>query len=250
MGQFSASFRFYAELADFLAGEVIAGRVVRSFEQSPSVKDQIEACGVPHTEVDLILVNGMSVDFGHRLQDGDRVSVYPVFEAFDISAVTKVRPEPLRVVKFVVDINLGKLARYLRLLGFDALSDGDLHDADLAQISAEQARILLTKDRPLLKRAVVTHGYYVRSVDPKDQIVEVVRRFDLAASIEPFGRCLECNGVIIVVDKAEVEHLLEPLTKRHFEEFRRCSACGRVFWRGSHYHRLATLVEQVRAVAG
>ena len=202
---------------------------------------------MPHTEVDLVLANGESVGFAFRLQDGDDISVYPVFESFDIAAVSKVRPEPLRETRFVVDINLGKLARYLRLLGLDAVSDGELQDTDLVDISVNQQRILLTKDRPLLKRSAVTHGYLVRAVEPEDQIVEVVRRFDLNRLIEPFARCLECNGLIEVVDKGEIEHLLEPLTKRYFEEFRRCPDCSRIFWRGSHYQQLAVLVEAVRS---
>jgi len=246
MGEHEATFRFYAELTDFLANDAGSGRVVRRFNESPSVKDQIEACGVPHTEVDLILANGVSVEFGYRLRDGDAVSVYPVFESFDISAISRVRPEPLREPRFVVDINLGKLARHLRLLGFDTMSDGTLDDEDLVEISVGQHRILLTKDRSLLKRAAVTHGYFVRNIQPDDQIIEVVRRFDLAGVIEPFARCMECNGIIEPVAKAEIEHLLEPLTRRHFHEFRQCSACERVFWRGSHFERLVTLVASIR----
>jgi uncharacterized protein with PIN domain len=148
--------------------------------------------------------------------------------------------------RFAVDVNLGRLARYLRLLGFDAISDGRLDDRDLAELAATEDRILLTRDRHLLKRSVVVHGYLVRTVMPTAQIVEVVRRFNLADRMDPFARCMECNGVIEEVAKREVDHLLEPLTREHFEEFRRCSECGRVFWRGSHFAQLATLIEGVR----
>ena len=240
-----ATFRFYAELSDFLAANVDSGRVVRRFDHSPSVKDQIEACGIPHTEVDLILANGLSVGFDYRLVDGDYVSVYPVFESFDIASLTRVRPARLRGMRFVVDINLGKLTRYLRLLGFDAVQDATFDDDDLVRISVDQGRVLLTKDRPLLKRAAVTHGYFVRSIQPRDQIVEVARRFDLAGAIEPFARCMACNGHIEPVSKAEIDHLLEPLTRRYFDEFRRCSSCERVFWRGSHHQRLEGIIATV-----
>ncbi len=234
-----ATFRFFAELTDFVGDP--SGRVVRRFTESPSVKDQIEACGVPHTEVDLILANGRSVGFDYRLGDGDHISVYPVFEAFDISSITRVRPEPLRVMRFVADINLGKLAKYLRLLGFDTTGASD--DDELVDISVGQRRILLTRDRALLKRAVISHGYLVRQMDPTEQIKEVVRRFDLVRLVEPFGRCMECNGEIDPVDKQEILHLLEPLTRQYFEEFRRCRGCGRIFWQGSHHERLVQIIE-------
>jgi uncharacterized protein with PIN domain len=242
-----ATFRFYAELNDFLGTDAESGTMVRPCDDSPSVKDQIEACGVPHTEVDLVLANGASVDFAYRLQDGDRISVYPVFESLDIAGVTRVRPEPLRKMRFVVDINLGKLARYLRLLGLDTITDGTADDAELVDMSVAQHRVLLTKDRPLLKRAAVTHGYLVRNIEPEEQIIEVVRRFDLAGLIDPFARCMECNGVIEPVAKADIEQRLEPLTKRYFSEFRRCPDCDRIFWRGSHYERLEALVDRIRA---
>lgn len=244
----TAVFRFYAELTDLLGPDADSGRVVRSFDEAPSVKDQIEACGVPHTEVDLILANGESVDFGYRLCHGDRISVYPVFESFDIQAVSRVRPEPLREMRFVVDVNLGKLARYLRLLGLDTAANGD--DVELVQISVAEHRILLTKDRPLLKRSAVTHGYLVRSDDPAEQMAEVVRRFDLGRLIDPFTRCMYCNAEVEDVEKAEVDHLLEPLTRRYFDRFRQCSGCERVFWRGSHFERLEAIVEAARAQAG
>lgn len=236
-----ATLRFFGELIDFLPVE---GRLVRvDVDDAPSVKDRIEACGVPHTEVDLILVEGNSVDFTYQLGPGDWVSVYPVFRSLDIDG--GLRPEP-PAGRFVVDVNLGKLAKYLRLLGFDATSDGDLDDGDLAEISAAENRILLTKDRNLLKRSLVVHGFFVREVWPKDQLVEVVRRFALAEQITPFARCMECNGVIADVAKADVMHLLEPLTKQHFDDFRQCVDCGRVFWRGSHFDRLMAIVDLVR----
>lgn len=245
-----ATYRFYGDLIDLLTLPDESGLVTRTFDESPSVKDQIEACGVPHTEVDLILVNGVSEAFSYRVADGDRISVYPFTSELGVEHVSRVRPEPLRNGSFVVDINLGKLARHLRVLGFDTVIDGNAHDADLVDISVSQRRMLLTKDRALLKRAAVTHGYLVRSLQPEAQIIEVVRRFDLAQSMEPFGRCLECNGLIEPVAKTEIEHRLEPLTKRYFDDFRRCRDCDRIFWRGSHFARLEALVKRVRVEVG
>ncbi|MDZ7621193.1 MAG: Mut7-C RNAse domain-containing protein [Candidatus Competibacteraceae bacterium] len=171
--------RFYAELNDFLPPERRQVDFPHAFQRHASIKDLIEALGVPHPEIDLILVDGMSVDFAYRARDGDRISVYPMFEAFDIQAVSRVRPEPLRVSQFVLDVHLGKLARYLRLLGFDTLYRNDYADAELARVASAERRILLTRDRALLKRAVVTHGHYVRAADPRRQVEEVVARLDL-----------------------------------------------------------------------
>jgi hypothetical protein len=236
-----ANLRFYGELIDFLATDKRIVTVAAA--DSPSVKDRIEACGVPHTEVDLILVGGEPVGFDYQLLPGDWVSVYPVFRSLDVGG--GLRPEPPSG-RFVVDVNLGRLARYLRLLGFDAVSGKDLDDGDLATISVDETRILLTKDRNLLKRSIVIHGYCVREVWPKDQLVEVVRRFGLAGLISPFARCIECNGVIEPVAKNEIEGRLEPLTREHFDEFRRCRSCDRIFWRGSHFEKLMAVVAEVR----
>lgn len=250
MAGYQATFRFYSGLTDLLANSVDSGRVVRRFDHSPSVKDQIEACGIPHTEVDLILANGASVGFDYRLGDGDRISVYPAFSSIDIASVTRVRPDLPQEIRFVADVNVSKLGRYLRLLGLDTVVAGNTDDADLVDVAVSQHRILLSKDRPLLKRGAVINGYLVRGVTPDTQLIEVVRRFDLGAIIEPFARCMECNGVVERIEKAVIEHRLEPLTKRYFDEFRRCPDCDRIFWRGSHFERLEALVDRVRAQSG
>lgn len=203
-----------------------------------TVKHLIEMLGVPHPEVDLILVNGQSVDFDYLVRGGDRVSVYPVFESVDIRGISKVRPEPLRSPRFVLDNHLGRLAGYLRLLGFDCLYRNDYQDRELAEISARQERILLTRDRGLLKRKIVTRGYLVRSDQPLKQAEEIIRRFDLASSVRPFTRCSRCNGRLISVEKSEVFDQLEPLTKKHYNQFTRCKECGQVYWRGSHFQKL------------
>ena len=240
-----ASFRFYAELNDFLD----VGRRHRDldfgFGVAPSVKDAVESLGVPHTEVDLVLVNGDSVDFGHRLGDGDRISVFPVFERLDIGRVTKVRPEPLREVRFVVDGHLGTLARRLRLLGFDALFEPGWSDAELAEISARERRILLTRDRGLLKRSAVTHGLFVRGDDPDDQIVDIVRRLQLSTRLRPFTLCTVCNAELHPVDKEEVRDRLPPRTQVEFDHFVECPDCRRVYWEGSHHEQLRGLVEWI-----
>lgn len=241
-----AYFRFYAELNDFLPADKRFTPLVHTFNFAASVKDRIESIGVPHTEVDLILANGESVGFEYLVQDGDRISVYPVFESFDIAVETRVRPEPLRETRFVLDTHLGQLARYLRLLGFDALYRNDYADEELVRISGEDHRVLLTRDVGILKRSEVTHGYYVRATDPKARVVEVLQRFDLFDDIDPFQRCLHCNGVLEPVDKGDIIDRLEPLTKKYYDEFRRCASCGQVYWRGSHFGDLLDFVEEIR----
>jgi uncharacterized protein len=237
-----ATFRFYAELNDFLAPGRRSTAFAHSFLDIGTVKDFVESFGVPHTEVDLILVNGEPVDFSYRVRDGDRVSVYPVFEAFDIAPVARLRPQPLRDPRFVLDTHLGRLAAYLRMLGFDTLYRNCYTDEELAEISRGEHRILLTRDVGLLKRGAVTHGYFVRDTDARRQLPEVVAGFDLAGRARPFTRCMRCNAPLEEVRKEEVIAGLPPRVAQFHDEFRRCPGCGRVYWKGAHYRRMQELL--------
>lgn len=247
MGQ--ASFRFYAELNDFLPLNQKQQTITFSFELSASVKDMIEALGVPHTEIDLILVNGVPVDFSYPVQGGDQISVYPVFEAIDISPLVRLRPKPLRETRFVLDVHLGRLAVYLRMLGFDTLYRNDYADEELARISSTEGRILLTRDRGLLKRSMVTHGYCIRTTNPRQQLVDVLRRFDLFDSLTPFSRCLHCNGLLQAVDKAAISDRLPPKTRQYYDEFRCCQNCNRIYWPGSHFQRMQQFIASVLSIS-
>ncbi|RPI99759.1 MAG: twitching motility protein PilT [Chloroflexi bacterium] len=245
-----AAFRFYAELNDFLPLTRRQIAFTHRFEGRISIKDMIESLGVPHTEIDLILVNGASVDFAYLVQDGDRISVYPVFESFDIKSLVRVRPEPLREPKFVLDVHLGRLTAYMRMLGFDALFPENYDDENLARISATEHRTLLTRDRGLLKRKMVTHGYCVRETDSRKQVSEVLRRFDLYRLIAPFQRCVHCNGLLEAVDKAAIHDRLEPDTLAYYDEFRRCPTCDRIYWKGTHYDRMQQFIQEIIAENG
>ncbi len=246
--------RFYAELNDFLPPD----RRFVSFRQplglQQTVKDLIEAAGVPHTELDVVIVNGTSVAFDHRPEKDDVISAYPMFESFDIGPILRLRPEPLRDTRFVVDSNLGGLARGLRMLGFDTLFRNDFADDEIARISASEKRVLLTRDVDVLKRKEITHGYYVRASEPIEQAAEVVRRFDLATSLRPFTRCLECNGLLEDASSDEVRELIPDGAAREHTEFTRCPNCGRVYWEGSHYTRMKKkineILERVRSKRG
>ena len=237
--------RFYEELNDFLPAEQRKITFQHNFKQSGSIKDMVEALGIPHTEIDLILINGHSVDFNYQVQDGDRISVYPAFESLDISPVTRLRPTPLRITRFVLDTHLGRLAAYLRLFGFDTLYRNDYSDKTLAEISANEHRILLTRDKQLLMRKQITHGYYVRTTQPRKQLVEIFQRFDLHKSQQPFIRCMHCNGDIRPVPKEEIESRLLPHTKTWHHEFWQCSQCHKIYWKGSHYQRLQQIVAAI-----
>lgn len=237
--------RVYAELNDFLPANRRQKRFEREVSGPTSVKDLIEGLGVPHTEVDLVLVNGDSVDFDRRVTNDDHVSAFPVFESIDIGPVTRVRPEPLRELRFVLDGHLGRLAAYLRLAGFDTLYRRDYDDDELAGISSRESRVLLTRDQPLLMRRAITRGYFVRSTAPQRQLREVVGRFDLASAAQPFRRCLRCNTLLRPVSKAEVLDRLPPKTRERYSDFYLCAGCDRVYWRGTHAAALERILAEV-----
>jgi hypothetical protein len=240
--------RFYAELRDFLPKYLRSGTVTRGFDVPGSVKDMIETCGVPHTEVDLIIANGHSIDFSHLVNDGDRISVFPLFASIDITPIVNVRPEPLPTIQFVADVHLGRLARYLRLLGFDTLYERDWDDPELVRISTAAQRVLLTRDVGLLKHRSITHGCYIRATDPREQVTEVVRRFRLAQQLTPFTRCMACNGALVHVAATEVADRLPLETRRNVDTFQVCSSCDKVYWKGAHHRELRRIVATARQV--
>ncbi len=238
-------FRFYEELNGFLPAEKRKKSFIYCFSPGQTVKDAIEAQGVPHTEVDLILVNEQSVGFDYQLQADDRIAVYPVFESLEIAAVSRVRPKPLRRPRFILDVHLGKLARHLRLLGLDALYRNDLTDEEIIDISLEENRIILTRDRGILKNSTVTHGYWLRSTDAMQQAREVMARFDLHQHIAPFSRCLECNGLVTELSTPPPKTTIPPKVAEIYQHFYRCDRCGKIYWQGSHYQKLRQKLAQM-----
>jgi uncharacterized protein with PIN domain len=239
--------RFYAELNDFLPQSRRFCDFKVTMPPHTTVKHLVESLGAPHTEIDLILVNGASVDFHHIPQHADRISVYPVFESFDISPVIRLRPEPLRTSKFIADAHLGKLAIFLRMLGFDTLYQNDFEDHEMAVLSHQEQRIILTRDRGLLKRNQVTHGVYIHSTQPRQQLAEIIQRLQLSAFIQPFQRCLECNRLLQNVQKEQILESLPARTRERYDEFQKCPGCLRIYWKGTHYHRMQKFIEEVMA---
>jgi uncharacterized protein with PIN domain len=242
--------RAYAELNDFLPRDARGTTLAQPVRPHQTVKDIVEALGIPHTEIDLVVVDGEPVGFDHRPLSGARLAVYPVFERVDIGPVGRLRPAPLRDPRFVADVHLGRLARLLRLVGFDTRWRNDLTDEELATIGRREHRILLTRDRGLLKRRDVTRGLYVRSGDPQHQVVDVIRRLDLGDRLAPFSRCLRCGGALATVPKAEIVDRLGPVTRARVDEFHRCLACDHVYWRGAHHDSLEAQVARIRGALG
>jgi uncharacterized protein len=250
-----ARFRFYEELNDFLAPALRKRDIEYRCARAATVKNAIEALGVPHTEVELILVNGESVDFSYLMRDADRVSVYPKFESFDIRPLLRVRPAPLREMRFVADAHLGGLARLLRMLGFDTLYCNTISDEQIRDLAQTDGRIVLTRDRELLKRREITHGCFVHSLKPSLQLREVIQRLQLdahlsdhaagagaAPCVRPFSRCLHCNCLLEPVSKDEVLPRLPERVAAHYDRFSVCTRCERVFWEGSHWHRMRAML--------
>ena len=241
----TAHFRFYAELNNFLAPWHRQRAFSHSCSRDATVKHMIEALGVPHTEVELICVDGVAVDFSYRLQDGDRVSVYPAFSSFDVASTLRLRPDPAVPGRFIADAHLGLLAKSLRMLGFDVLYRNDYSDAEVARIASEEDRIVLTRDRDLLIRKEIVRGCYLHALDIEAQMAEVIVRFRLAPHVRAFSRCLTCNGELRAVDKQDVAHRVPYHSRQFYEQFFECAGCAQVYWEGSHVARMRVRVAQI-----
>lgn len=242
-----ADITFHGDLNDLLAPELRGRTIPFDLDEGVSVKHATEALGVPHPEVELIRVGGDAVGFDYLLRDGDRVEVYPATALPPDGPRLALRPPWPRPARFVLDTHLGRLAAYLRAFGFDAVYRNDYDDASLAAIAAEEGRVLLSRDRGLLKRKAVVYGYCVRDTDPRRQVTDVLRRFTSRDEIRLWQRCLHCNGVLVAVAKTAVFDQLEPKTQLYYDDFSRCVECGQVYWRGSHVEAMLPLVDEVLA---
>jgi uncharacterized protein len=242
---FTTTFHFYGDLNYFLPEAQRNQGIVQELAEQAAVKHPIESLGVPHPEVEAILVNRRPVDFSYRLQEGDRVEVYPQETTHLLAEHLPLRPPTPRPVRFVADTHLGRLAAYLRMLGFDTLYCNDYDDHQLAAITASQQRVLLTRDRGLLKHKSVVYGYCVREADPHRQVISVLRRYQLGAYVQPWQRCIHCNGLLRAVDKSTILDRLQPKTKQYYDEFQQCDTCGQIYWQGSHFERMTVFMETI-----
>jgi hypothetical protein len=239
------TFRFYEELNDFLPKHRRKTDFEAKFKGKRSIKDMIEALGVPHTEIDLILVNGDSVDFNYILQDGDRVSVYPVFESLNVTNVTQLRKIPLRRNKFIADINLGDIVKYMRVLGLDLYYDPLLSTREIIEISKRENRVILTKSRKLLKFKDVSHGIFIRPGTTTEQIRRIIDHLDIKDNIKPFSRCLRCNALLNIVLKEKILDRIPPKTKEFCDEYVQCQSCDKIYWKGTHFINMKKVVRQI-----
>jgi uncharacterized protein with PIN domain len=242
---FKIRLRFYGDLSAFLGSKAGDAVIERQLAEKASIKDVIESCGVPHPEVDLILVDEQAVGFDHTLANDAKVEVFPVENRGTYR--TEKRLQDVGINRFVADGHLGGLTRNLRLLGFDLAYEQNADDRQLLEVMVRENRALLTRDRRLLMHAIVQHGYCPRSQNADEQTIEVIRRFDLSGLIAPFTRCLRCNAPLEEAAKADIIDKLEPLTRIYYDQFRRCPGCKQIYWSGSHFPKLQNRIEEIRS---
>lgn len=242
----TASFHFSPDLTIFLPRKYRNQVIEKPFSWRASIKDMIESLGVPHAEIELLRVNGRSVDFAYIVQPDDKIEVYAYNDCIEVADRILLRPAlGNTAMRFVLDTHLGRLAAYLRMMGFDTLYRNDYPDEELAEISQQETRILLTRDIGLLKRSIVMYGYFVRDTNPKRHLAEIIQRFDLSHAVRPFKHCMKCNGVLDTVAKASVLDVLPEDTSQFYEEFHRCQACQQVYWKGPHYERMLAFIDEI-----
>lgn len=241
----AVSFRFYAELNEHLPDGRRQVRFIHPVSEGSTVREAIAALGVPVNEIDLLLVNGQSGDLSYCPNEGDFVSVFPTFDAIDVGPITRIENRPPRRMRFVLDVHLGKLAHHLRMLGFDTLYRNDYRPIDLLDIACREDRILLSKGKKLVENSDITAGYRIRSSDPREQLIEVLVRFDLWSATCPFTRCLHCNTILL---PAQEQDLIVPLPEKVrslFRDFNRCPSCQRIYWQGSHFGKMKTFIDGI-----
>jgi uncharacterized protein len=243
----AATVRFYAELNDYLAPSHRFSSNEMPVTEQLTVADILANAGVPKSEVDLVLIDGRPACFEDQIAGGDRLSAYPVFETFDISSTQRLREHPLRASAFVLDVHLGKLASFLRMLGFDAAYSTTFSDNELIAVSLNEHRTLLSKDRALLRDPQLIRAALVRANDPRDQIVEVVRRFQLERTVRPFSRCMHCNSLLTNVTRDQVLDRIPPRVRESLFEFTSCPECHRIYWKGSHYSKMDAFISDIIA---
>jgi hypothetical protein len=237
--------RCFAELNDFLPAGQKQAPFTLTLKEPVTVGEVAEILGIPLSEVDLVTVNGKSAGRSYRPLENDYIAIYPVFENFDVSSLQTVQKKPLRITRFILDAHLGKLARYLRMLGFDTLYRNDYSDEEIIETALEQRRIILTRDKLLLRSPRVDHGYYVRSVNKHAQLTEIVRKFDLYSQFRSFSRCMTCNTELVPMSKETVRDRIDPGIYNCFDQFYSCPSCEKFFWRGSHFERMERLIRDI-----
>jgi uncharacterized protein with PIN domain len=237
--------RYYAELNDFLPQDKRGYDGLYTIGDNQSISDFFSSIGVTPEKVDLILLNGRSVALHEKLCDGDRLSCYPVFESLNIRDTTRIRPVPLRQPRFILDVHLGKLASFLRMMGFDTLYRPDAADSQLLDISLNEERTLVSKDKELLHHDLLTRGYRVLSDDPREQLVELLHRFDLYSCVSPFSRCIRCNTLLESIQKEKIISRLPPKVQLYYDEYFYCKTCDQIFWKGSHYEKMRAFINGI-----
>lgn len=238
-----ATFRFYAQLDRFLPGDRRGLAFDISCAERSTIKHMIEALGVPHTEVALVIANDTPAGLGRIIAEGDRIALYPKFETLDVSAISVTAPRPPGAPRFVADSHLGALARLLRMAGFDTLYDNHYADAAIVELAHVEQRILLTRDRELLKRRAVAHGCFVHTLKPAAQLRELYERFDLAAAAQPFTLCMDCNLPLRGIPKQQVRERVPARVQARHELFFTCEQCERVFWEGTHWRAMRQVLD-------
>ena len=246
----TATFRFYQELGDFLPRERRGRTFATECAHRSTTKHMIEALGVPHTEVEMVLVNGKESGFDRALEEGDHIAVYARFELLEVGPHGGQGPERLRErprgrMRFVADSHLGALARLLRMAGYGTLYDNHYHDDEVEELAGRDDRIVLTRDRELLKRRSIVHGCYIHALEPAQQLRELFERLELPDGARPFSLCLHCDAVLRAVDKASVIERLPPSVRAQHDSFTTCDTCQRVYWKGSHYKRMTQFLADV-----
>lgn len=237
--------RFYEELNDYLPEELRKGWIESSVEPGTSVGEKISSYGIPLDEIDLILVNQQSESFDYILRQGDRISVYPVFESFDISEISKLREKPLRDPAFVCDVHLGRLCKYLRILGFDTSYSNDYAPQQMIEISNREKRIILSRSINLIRHKEITRAYWIRSAKSLEQLKDLMNGLDIMKWAQPFTRCIRCNSKLETVNKEDIIDRLEGRTAKYYTEFFRCTVCGQIYWKGSHYESMLEFIHQI-----
>ena len=246
----TARFRFYGQLNDFMPPARKGKFFSHTVKGGPSVKDTVEALGVPHTEIDALFAGDKNIRFSYQLKDGEKITAFPPRYPIRSSRRRHLIPKTPKRCRFVVDSHLGRLVRHLRLLGFDSVYRKIFPDAEIVKISVVQNRIVLTRDIGLLKNGAVKRGYWVRHADAGRQIKEVIRRYDLIPGFKPFTRCLQCNGLIGPVPKERITQRLPEQVRLYYNSFYRCRSCRKIYWQGSHCDKLVRLVSRLKKMPG